>query len=471
MTPAQIGFALVYISIFLLLGKLIRIKFPIFQNLFLPSSIIGGFLALLLGPQVLGKLVTPFVSEDNFFTNGIMTEGITQVWEALPGLLINIVFAALFLGAKTPTLKNIWNYGGPQLAFGWAIGWGQYVVGLLVVLLILVPFYDIPPMAGALIEVAFEGGHGTAAGMAQTFEDLGFPEAFDLAIGLATVGILSGVIFGIIMINWAVRKEKTEIVKDVKEFSNLKKKGIMEFQNREPAANMTVRPESIEPLSFHFALISLAVLIGYVILEGLIALESVTWGAWTDSEIMTYVPLFPIAMIGGILLQLFFDKTDKHDVLDRPMIARIQGFALDILILTAIASVSLDVIGEYLVPFIVLAVAGITWNVVGFLVLAPRIIPQYWFERGIGDFGQSMGVTATGLLLMRIVDPDSKSPAFEAFGYKQLVYEPFLGGGLVTALSVPFIAQFGAVPMLAFAAVMSLTGVLAGLFYFGKKGS
>lgn len=465
MSPDQIGFALIYISIFLLLGKLIRIKIPLFQNLFLPSSIIGGFLALILGPQVLGKLF----SGDDFLANGVMTEGILQVWEALPGLMINIVFAALFLGATTPTLKKIWNYGGPQLAFGWAIGWGQYVIGLLVVLLILVPFYDIPPMAGALIEVAFEGGHGTAAGMAGTFEELGFPEAFDLAIGLATVGILSGVIFGIILINWGIRSGKTKLVKNVKDFSRLKKQGIMEFQNREPAASMTVRPESIEPLSFHFAIVSLAVLIGYVLLQGLIWLESVTWGAWTNSEVMTYVPLFPIAMIGGILLQLIFDKTDRHEVVDRRMIARIQGFALDVLILTAIASVSIDVIGEYFVPFLVLAVAGIAWNIAGFLILAPRIIPKYWFERGIGDFGQSMGVTATGLLLMRITDPDNDSPAFEAFGYKQLVYEPLLGGGLVTALSVPIVAQFGAVPMLVVSAIMSTIGVLTGIFYFGKK--
>ncbi|WP_085505040.1 sodium/glutamate symporter [Thalassobacillus devorans] len=469
MSPDQIGFALIYISIFLLLGKLIRIKVPLFQNLFLPSSIIGGFLALILGPQVLGKIASSFVSENHFLTNGVMTEGITQVWEALPGLMINIVFAALFLGATTPTLKKIWNYGGPQLAFGWAIGWGQYVIGLLVVLLILVPFYDIPPMAGALIEVAFEGGHGTAAGMAGTFEELGFPEAFDLAIGLATVGILSGVIFGIILINWGIRRGKTKLVKDVKDFSRLKKQGIMEFQNREPAASMTLRPESIEPLSFHFAIVSLAVLIGYVLLQGLIWLESVTWGAWTGSEVLTYVPLFPIAMIGGILLQLIFDKTDHHEVLDRRMIARIQGFALDVLILTAIASVSIDVIGEYFVPFIVLAVAGVTWNIVGFLILAPRIIPNYWFERGIGDFGQSMGVTATGLLLMRITDPDNESPAFEAFGYKQLIYEPVLGGGLVTALSVPIVAQFGAIPMLVVSAIMSIIGILTGLFYFGKN--
>ena len=468
MNPEQIGFAILYIGVFLLIGKIIRLKVKVLQNLFLPSSIIGGFVALLLGPQVLGKIMTQFVGENHFLASGIMTSTIIEVWSALPGLMINVVFASLFLGAAMPKLRDIWEFGGPQLAFGWAIGWGQYVIGLLVAIFILTPFFDIPAMAGALIEVAFEGGHGTAAGMASTFEELGFEEAFDLAIGLATVGVLSGVVFGIILINWAVRRGKTEVIKDVNGFSELRKQGIMEYQNREPAGKMTTRPESIEPLSFHLAIVMLAILIGWLILQGLIGLEAITITNWTGSSFMKYIPLFPIAMFGGIILQVFFSKKDKYNLVDRRMINRIQGLALDVLIITAIATVSLDVIGEYLVPFLILAVAGISWNLFGFLTLAPKIIPDYWFERGIGDFGQSMGVTATGLLLMRIVDPNNESPAFEAFGYKQLVYEPFLGGGLVTALSVPFIVQFGAVTSLIFAIIMVIIGILSGLFYFGK---
>src|SRR5699024_7628825 len=83
-------------------------------------------------------------------------------------------------------------------------------------------------------------------------------------------------------------------------------------------------------------------------------------------------------------------------ILNRPMINRIQGFALDILIVTAIGTISLDVIGSNFIPFLLLAALGVIWNVFGVLVLAPRIIPSYWFERAIGDFGQSTGVTATG---------------------------------------------------------------------------
>lgn len=69
---------------------------------------------------------------------------------------------------------------------------------------------------------------------------------------------------------------------------------------------------------------------------------------------------------------------------------------------------------------------------------------------------------------MRVVDPENKTPAFESFGYKQLIFEPFLGGGFVTALSVPFIFKLGAVPFLIFAVVMMLIGLIPGLFYFGK---
>ncbi len=469
MTASQVGFAFLYVAAFLLLGKWVRVRVAWLQNLFLPASIIGGFIALMLGPQVLGKILHLFVAEDSFWVNGIFPEQVTAVWSDLPGLFINVVFASLFLGTSIPGLRKVWDYGGPQLAFGWTIGWGQYVIGILLAILVLSPVFGLPPLTGALIEVAFEGGHGTAAGLAGTFEEIGFAQGYDLAVGLATIGILSGVIVGIILINWAVRKEKTHVIKNVQGFSDLRKQGIMEFENRDPAAKMTVRPESIEPLSLHFALVGLAVLVGYLLLQALIWLESVIITPFTDSTFMTYIPLFPLAMIGGIFVQKFFNKIDNAQIVDRNMINRIQGFALDLLILTAIGTVSIDVIGDYIVPFLLLAITGIVWNVLGFLILAPRMIPSYWFERGIGDFGQSMGITATGLLLMRIVDPRSETPAFEGFGYKQLVYEPFLGGGLVTALSVPLIYQFGAIPFLIFAIIMCVIGALVGLLYFGKR--
>src|SRR5699024_4808823 len=128
---------------------------------------------------------------------------------------------------------------------------------------------------------------GTAAGLQGTCEDLGFPLAYDLAVGLATVGILTGVIVGIAFINWGVRKNHANVITDVKGMSPTQKAGVVESENRESSGELTVRPESIETLTFHFSIVGFAILIGYLILQ------AVTWveGALFGSDFMTYVPL------------------------------------------------------------------------------------------------------------------------------------------------------------------------------------
>ncbi|SFP58940.1 sodium/glutamate symporter [Salibacterium halotolerans] len=463
-----IGMGIVIISIMLALGKWIRIRIPLMQRLFLPSALIGGFLALLLGPGVLGR-VTQDLFGEGFLENGLFTSGIFEVWGAMPGLLINVVFAGLFIGFRIPNVKEILRIGGPQIAFGYTLSWGQYVVGIGLCLLFLTPVFGLPPGAGALIEIGFVGGHGTAAGMQNTFNQLGFEAGYDLAVGLATVGVLSGVIAGVILLNWGVRRKKTRVLQKPEEISVDAQLGINEFDARDPAGKMTTSPTSIDPLTFHAALVAIAVFLGYVLLEALKWLESVTWGAWSDVYIFEYVPLFPLAMLGGIIVQMTFTKFDKYDLIDRGLINRIQGLSLDLLIVSALASLELSVLGTYFIPFVVLAVSGIALNVLGFIYLAPRMIPSYWFERALGDFGQSTGVAATGLLLMRVADPGNKSPAFTAFGYKQILFEPMVGGGLVTATALPFIYQFGAIPVFIVVTVLMIAFMLLGLLHYGRK--
>lgn len=447
---------------------MVRIKSGLSQRLFLPSSIIAGVIGLLIGPSVLGAVVQRRAGEEHPLAGGLLPEPVLEVWSALPELLINVVFATLFLGIALPGWRKIWELAGPQLSFGVTLGAGQYVVGLLLAVIVLTPLFGMNPMAGALIEIGFEGGHGTAAGLAGTLEELDFPEGGDLALGLATVGVVSGIVIGVALINWGVRNGRAAVLDEPSEVSEAQQKGIIEYDGRVPAGEMTVRPESIEPLSYHFSFVAIAIFIGVILLEALILLEANTWGAWTGTELLTHVPLFPLAMLGGVVVQLVMRRVDRHDLLDRETMLRIQGFALDLLIATAIATLSLEVIGANLVPFVLLAVAGIAWNVLLFLFLAPRVIPDFWFERAVGDLGQSMGVTATGLVLIKIADPSGESPAMESFGYKQLGFEPFLGGGLLTGISAPLIFQFGPLPLLGFMTVLTAAAAIVGLRVFGR---
>ena len=468
MSANAVGFALLILGLALLIGKIIRVKVGIVQSLFLPSSIVAGALLLLLGPEVLGRFGGPWGE------NGLFTEPMVEVWSSLPGLLISVIFATMFLGQKLPTAKRAVKLVGPQLSLGVSLASGQYVVGLLLAALILVPTLAAAPMTGALIEIGFEGGHGTAAGMRPVFDELGFGEGADLAVGLATVGIVGGIVIGIALINWAVRTGKTEIITGSAKMSIEEQKGLFREDEYYSAGKMTSRPSSVEPLSLHIAIVTVAILVGLAILEGLRWIEQATYASVmldenTPLEIFAYVPLFPIALLGGVIVQYVATKAGFAHVIDAQIMLRIQGWALDFLIVAAIATLSLQAIGENIGVFVILAVAGIVFNVAVFLLLAPRIIGRYWFERGIGDFGQSMGVTATGLILMRVVDPQAESPAFEAFGYKQLVFEPFFGGGLITAMAVPIIFLTGVWPLFFVMLAVFLVAVLSGLFYFRPR--
>lgn len=468
MSANVIGFSFILLGLFLIIGKLLRGKISLLRKLFLPSSIIAGFVALFLGPEVFGRVMNRFIGEDSFFHNGIIPEHILEVWSTLPGLFINIVFAALFLGKVVPNLKKIWLIAGPQVVMGQTVSWGQYVVGLLLAIFILTPFFGMNPLTGALIEISFVGGHGTAAGLSGTFEELGFAEGADLAVGLATIGIVSGVIIGIILINWGARTDRAKFVGGKSPLSEEEKEKLSELEEREPTEKPT-HTTSMEPLAFHLAIIGAAIALGFVLLELIVLLEEYTWGAWTGVQLFPYVPLFPLAMAGGMIIQIGLDRYEKSHFIDREMINRISGFSLDILIVSALASLSLAVIGDNLIPFLLLAIFAIGWNVFAFIVLAPKMIPEFWFERGIGDLGQAMGMTATGLLLMKIADPDNESPALEGFGYKQILFEPLVGGGLFTAASLPLIYQFGPVAILILSVIVTTFFLLFGLLYFGKR--
>src|SRR5690606_10790562 len=116
MSANTIGLALLLLGVVLVISKLIRVKSRTCQKLFLPSSIIGGFLALLLGPDILGRLAGAVGFDGLKF--GVWGESTLGVWSELPGLLISVVFATMFLGERIPSPKRAAKLVGPQLSLG-----------------------------------------------------------------------------------------------------------------------------------------------------------------------------------------------------------------------------------------------------------------------------------------------------------------------------------------------------------------
>ena len=396
----------------LFVGKIARVNVPLLQRLYLPSSVVGGLIGLVI-VTALGDKVSP---------------DIVGAARKVPGFLINVIFATLFLGMAAPKLRDVIRLSFPQLCIGQLLAWGQYVVGLGLAGFVLARCFGVPAAFGNLLEIGFEGGHGTVGGMSESFTEFGWEDGLALGYTMATAGMIIGIVLGMALIQWAYRKGHVSQVVSFEDRKPNERLGIHPVEDRPPAGRQTVICDSIDSLAWHIAVTGVAVLIGYGIRQ-LIPLKG--------------FPLFPLCMIGGVILSYGAKLVGKDLLVDRGQMERISGASLDFLVVSAVATLQLKVVAANWLPLTIMIVAGTAWTAWVVLFVSPRIFRDAWFERAIAEFGQATGVTATGLMLLRTVDPENRTSAAMSFGYKQLLHEPFMGGGIWTALAFTLVYQIG----------------------------
>ncbi len=441
MTPATVGLGIVFLGLMLAVSALIRRRIRLLQRLHVPSAVVGGFVTLIAGPQVFGE--------------GIFPPGVLDVWSTLPGLLINVVFAALLIGQPLPSARVLWESSAPHVISGMLYSCGQFAIASLAVLFVLGPYFGLPPEAGGLLEMSFSGGHGTVAGLEAQFRSQGVDELADLGLALATLSLAIGVVLGTVLVNrMRARNEVAPASASAGEEEDLDI-GRVSHDINDPPVPAHVSGQSALASAIMF--IAIAIGLGIAILEFLRWLEHRLF----ETGLLEYMPLFPLALVGGALVQLLARPLGYEGGIDRRMVADVGGAALDMLLISAIGTMSLEVIGKEIQSIMILAVLGTIWSVVVFIYIGPRMFPKDGLAHASADFGQSMGNVATGFVLVDMADPKAVTQGRVGYAYKQLAYEPFFGGGVVTALAVPLIAM-GGLPV--FAAVTAFLTLIIGFW-------
>lgn len=431
-------------TVFALLAEFILGFVPILKKYHIPRAFLGGLIALIAGPQLFGRtLDLNFISQD-----------IQDSWNELALFFVNIVFACIFLGRKIPNFKTSMKLAIPQASLGQTLAWGQYLIGGLLTLFVLIPFFDLDPSVASFIEISFQGGVGVAVGMDETFKSIGLTDAKSITVALAPLAMLTGILSGIFLINF---KNQDKIIHLEQQESNKEVIKISRFQNT---------------FIIQLAIIGIAILLGQLLLNSLYYIESAVLLKFLyNTEFVQYIPFFPLALLGGAILQVLINRLISIEIVNRRTVKQIQTFSLDAVIIMAIGTINLTVIKDNIFLVFVLLVAGFLWNISCFLLTYRILIPNYAFERGIADYGQSMGTTSIGLMFQSIVDKNNKSNGKEAFALKQLLFEPFVGGGLITGLSPLIIQKMGLLYFTGISFALTLTFFLLGYFYNKKNQS
>ena len=384
------------LGIFLLIGVFLRAKFKIFQKTFIPASVCGGFLLLILGPQCANVLPVPSTWFDTY--------------SLLPGILIVPVVAAVPLGLKfgggksdginPDFLKNVFPLIGIGLAaamFQFAVGYGTHV---------LFSGENLYDVFGIELSIGFVGGHGTAGTLGNMLSALNLPyweTSQGVATTTATFGIVGGILIGIMMINWAARHGQTAMLKKPADIPEPLRVGFeKDIKKQNSVGRETTLSSSIDTLAFHAALIFVACGLAYLLLMGaekfqIPVLKSIS--VWAYGMIVMFA-------IWGIMCKLKLDY-----LVDDKIKSKVSSSFTEFAVIAAIASLPIKAVAAYIVPILVMVAIGYVITTGVLFILCKRLLKGFWFEQMIGTYGMSTGVFLTGVLLLRICDPDLESPA------------------------------------------------------------
>lgn len=376
-------------SVLLFLSKIIRIKVKVVQTLFVPSALIAGFLGLILGEQ--GFNILPFSGEMSSY----------------PGILIAVLFASMFLGKQEKiSFQRMISNVGDTFFVNAAAEMSQF--GLFIIIgstLLPALFSGIQKAFGLMLPAGFIGGHGTAAAVGEALGASGWEEALSVGQTFATIGLLGGIGIGIILVNIGLRKGYVESTGDIKDLLHEMSSGLVPEEERQSIGDATVNPMSIDPLTWHLALILIAVGAAYLVNMGLKALiPSLAF------------PLYGLALLCSVVLQRMLKLIKMDSYVDRRVITHIGSSATDYLIAFGIATTKISVVVKYAWPILFLSALGFLFVVAWHFIVSRRFFRDHWYERSLYIFGMSSGVMATGVILLRIVDPDFRTGVLEDFG-------------------------------------------------------
>ncbi|MEI0524332.1 sodium/glutamate symporter [Brachyspira murdochii] len=406
--------ALSLLSVLLLLGVFLRAKVKLFQKLYLPASVIGGFIGLLISPEILGRLSSISISEEYIKT-----------YSLLPGILSVPIFAAVPLGMFLNEKKNIKSLYPTKVLIAFGIfqcaSMLQSAIGYATNML----FTKINPEIGMYrtfgyeLSAGFAGGHGLAAATGKLLEGFGIPQweiAQGVALTTATIGLVGGMIFGIIFINIAVRTNKTSVIKKIvnenteninKIDRNMERGYNNDINTQSSLGRETFLSSSIETITFHLAIIFAVCGIAYIVLNFIKKLGIAG---------LDILPVWTYSMIIMFALNMLIKKLKLAWMVDAKVKAKIMGTLSDFAIVSAITSLPIKAIMHYIVPIIVMCIAGFIFTYLIVFIFNNMLFKNdYAFERAIISWGTLTGVLITGMTLLKICDPEYKSPALTEF--------------------------------------------------------
>ena len=373
----------------LLIGVLLRAQISLFQRFLFPGCLIGGIIGLIL----INTRIINIAASDletfayHFFNISFISVGLTHSNNQ----------------EKSSSRGKEFIKGPAWMALIQGSCFGlQAAAGGLLVILFGIFGLELFPTFGFLAPLGFEEGPGQALSVGKVWEGFGFSQAATLGLTFAAIGYFMAFFVGVPLVNWGIRKGlaahgKQDLPRDLLT-------GIIARGNQtESAGKLALHTGNVDSMAFQAALVGLVYLITYAFIKyfGMLLppdAARILWGFF-----------FVFALVFAILIRKLIQKFGVEHLIDPGIQRRVTGWSIDFLMVATIMAIHLPVVWEYVLPITIISLVNGLLTTVLVIYLGKRLW-SYHLERTAAVYGAVTGTVSCGLLLLRITDPDFKTP-------------------------------------------------------------
>ena len=385
----------------ILVGTILRARFTFLQAALIPSSLLGG----LIGFTLLSfDLSLGFTSDDfvafafHFFTLSFMS--------------------LVLIGKESGSPDRSIQPGGLWMSIGWTMSLVlQALAGLLVIILYnQLTDGDLSEFLGILVTHGFTQGPGQAIAMGSIWEgDFQIEDAVRFGLIYASLGFVASFLVGVPAARYAIRRglNKNTAARLTQEFV----RGTHDLETRPSSGRQVTHSANVDSLVFHISILGVAyVLTHHYLLFMQSATEGVFFVGRPVSVYFSHNLFFVHGLIVCILIRSLLDRFGYGDYIDNETQKRITGSSVDLMMVGTLMGIQFSLLVAYLVPILLvcLTVAFLTAMLCFFFGRWLTTVPA---ERAITLFGCCTGSTGSGLLLLRILDPDLTTTVSRELAY------------------------------------------------------
>ena len=387
----------------LVLANMLKRSIPLLQASLIPTSVLGGGVLLVISATYNA------ITGDEFF-NTAFFGGNGSAWLEL------LTYHMLALGFTASALKSdegkmtkertveIFNTGLTTVSTYLL----QAFVGMILCILFGFVMKDLLEAAGLLLALGYGQGPGQAMNYGGIYEmDYGFVGGKSFGLTIASMGFLSASIGGVFYLNL------------------LKRRGVIKLDKGTGLANEQVEGEneipmqdSIDKFTMQIAFVMLAYLLAYLLM---FVLGNLLPGLRTT----IYGFNFLLGVLAATVLKNVLRFLNKKNIIHRYytnnfLLTRATNFFYDIMVTASIAAIRMGIIGKYWLVLLVMGLVGLVVTYFYVHFVCKKLFPGYAEQQFLAMYGMLTGTASTGVILLREIDGDFKTPVAD-----NLVYQNF----------------------------------------------